>query len=451
MDRPALRWLLRRSEAGLLLAATTLALWAGPAGAVPSFAVQTGQPCNACHVGGFGPQLTPFGREFKINGYTTRSVKFNLPVSAMAVASYIRTARSQPSPPAPGYSRNNNITLDQASVFLAGGLGSHLGAFVQTTYDGVAKAFHWDNLDARAVTSTKVRGATVLLGASLNNAPTVQDSFNTLPAWGYPYTTSSLAPAPGAAPLIGRLAQSTVGLTGYVWVNSAVYAEAGGYQSPGANFLTHAGVDAFDPGNIRGTAPYARIAYQKNFGDKNFEVGAFGLWADLFPGRDQSAGGADHYADTGLDASFQFFAPSKDVFTVNGRYTHEGERLNASHALGLSQNPTDTLNDVRLDASYYWRNQIGGTIGGFDTWGSADSLLYAGNRTFTPDSTGLIFQLDGTPFGAGGSPFGPRFNMRLGVQYTLYTRFDGAGHNYDGSARNASDNNTFRVFTWFAY
>jgi len=27
--------------------------------AVPSFAAQTGQPCTACHVGAFGPQLTP--------------------------------------------------------------------------------------------------------------------------------------------------------------------------------------------------------------------------------------------------------------------------------------------------------------------------------------------------------------------------------------------------------
>ena len=34
---------------------------AGAARAVPAFAVQTGQPCQACHVGGFGPQLTPFG------------------------------------------------------------------------------------------------------------------------------------------------------------------------------------------------------------------------------------------------------------------------------------------------------------------------------------------------------------------------------------------------------
>ena len=43
---------------------------AGRAAAVPAFAEQTGQPCVGCHVGGFGPQLTPFGRAFKLGGYT---------------------------------------------------------------------------------------------------------------------------------------------------------------------------------------------------------------------------------------------------------------------------------------------------------------------------------------------------------------------------------------------
>ena len=63
----------------------------------------------------------------------------------------------------------------------------------------------------------------------------------------------------------------------------------------------------------------------------------------------------------------------------------------------------------------------------------------------------MTLQLDGTPFGDGGSPLGPRFNMRVGVQYTAYSRFNGAAHNYDGAGANASDNNTLRVFTWFAY
>jgi len=124
---------------------------------------------------------------------------------------------------------------------------------------------------------------------------------------------------------------------------------------------------------------------------------------------------------------------------------------NASQALGLSSNVNDGLQDLRFDASYYWRDKVGLTVGAFNTWGSRDDLLYAANSTLRPDSTGAILQVDGTPWGDGGSPLGPRFNMRVGVQYTAYFRFDGAGQNFDGFGRNASDNNTLRVFTWIAY
>ena len=446
-------WLARyRHLRGSALGAVTLVLLgAGAARAVPAFAVQTGQPCSGCHVGGFGPQLTPFGREFKLGGYTLRTDPFNVPLSAMAVASYEHTQKDQPGPPPPHYANNDNVSLDQLSLFLAGGIGSHIGGFAQATYDGVARAFHWDTLDLRAVTKTKLAGQSVIFGAALNNAPTVTDAFNTLPAWGFPYTSSSLAPSGPASPLIGHLAQNTIGLNGYAWINSQFYAEFGAYRSPGARFLTQAGVDPFNPGAIRGTAPYARIAWNKNLGTSNFELGAFGMWSDLYPGRDQSAGVTDRYADTGLDASYQLFAKNKDVITVNARYTHESQRLSASQILGLSQNGRDSLDDLRVDASYYWRNQIGLTVGAFDTWGSADALLYSGDRTFKPNTSGMLFQIDGTPFGGKGSPLGPRFAVRVGAQYTLYNTFAGARNNFDGAGAGASDNNTFRVFTWIAY
>ncbi len=442
---------MRGAAARLLVAVGLLGLTATGAVAVPAFAVQTGQPCSGCHVGGFGPQLTPYGREFKMHGYTIRNNTFNVPVSAMAVASYLHTAKDQPPPPPPHFGVNDNVALDQISLFIAGGLGQHLGAFIQNTYDGIGRAFSWDNLDVRAVTTTAVKGTNMVVGLSLNNNPTVQDAFNTLPAWGYPYTSSGLAPSPAAAPLIGNLAQTTVGITAYAWVNSRFYAEFGGYSSPSASFLIHAGADPTSPGNINGVAPYARIAYNKNYGKQNFEVGAFAMNAYLFPGHDQTAALTDHYTDVGLDASYQLFAAKKNVVTVNARYTYERQRLNASQALGLASNVNDSLQDLRFDTSYYWHDKVGFTVGAFDTWGSSDQLLYAGNRTFRPDSSGVLLQLDGTPWGEGNSPLGKRFNMRLGIQYTAYLSFDGSGRNFDGSSRNASDNNTLRVFSWIAY
>ncbi len=62
-----------------------------------------------------------------------------------------------------------------------------------------------------------------------------------------------------------------------------------------------------------------------------------------------------------------------------------------------------------------------------------------------------MLQADYTPFGGGHSPFGARFNAGVGVQYVAYSEFDGARHNYDGSGRDASDNNTLRIFAWVAY
>ena len=86
----------------------------------------------------------------------------------------------------------------------------------------------------------------------------------------------------------------------------------------------------------------------------------------------------------------------------------------------------------------------------FDIFGSANPTLYAANRTFKPDSSGVTLQLDATPFGDRPQP-ARRVNVRVGVQYTLYTQFNGAGTNFDGAGGKASDNNTLRVFTWFAF
>src|SRR5258706_6221116 len=108
----------------------------------------------------------------------------------MAMASYVRSNSPQDDPPAPGFRTNDNVAVDQISLFLAGGLGQHLGAFFQATYDGIPKAWACDNLHVRAVTKTQIKGADVTLRLSLNNSPTIQDAVMTLPASGIPYTGS---------------------------------------------------------------------------------------------------------------------------------------------------------------------------------------------------------------------------------------------------------------------
>ncbi|MDE2133094.1 MAG: cytochrome C [Alphaproteobacteria bacterium] len=438
--------------ARLALIAGIAAFACTPAKALPAYAVKTGQICSACHIGGFGPQLTPFGRAFKLGGYTMDAGgdAFPVPVSAMVMSSFESSAKAQESPPAPHYSDNNNFSLDQASLFLAGGIGDHFGVFSQWTYDGIGRSFSWDNTDFRATDHVTLWGDDVLLGVSVNNNPGVQDAWNTLPAWGFPYTSSALAPAPAASTIFdGGLAQSVLGTTAYAWWNSSLYTEVGFYWTPSNRFLSAMG-SSFGPGPISGVAPYVRVAYQKDYGDQNFEIGAFGFFPDLNPGGDTSTGMTDSYSDFGIDGSYQFMGDGNNIYTINARYTHESQNLAASQALGAATNLNDSLDDLRLDASYYWHNMIGGSVQLFNTWGSSDALLYASNSTFKPDSTGVLFQVDATPWGAGDSPFGPRINLRVGLQYIVYTKFDGASSNYDGTGRSASDNNTLRIFTWLA-
>ncbi len=99
-------------------------------GAVPSFERQTGLECTTCHT--IFPELKPFGRIFKFDGYTfsksSRPYEFPPPLAGMVQASFTHTKEAQP----PGSieknwathvrtSGNDVVSLpQQASVFYAG-------------------------------------------------------------------------------------------------------------------------------------------------------------------------------------------------------------------------------------------------------------------------------------------------------------------------------------------
>jgi hypothetical protein len=42
-------------------------------------------------------------------------------------------------------------------------------------------------------------------------------------------------------------------------------------------------------------------------------------------------------------------------------------------------------------------------------------------------------------------------NLKLGAQYTIYTRFNDGTENYDGSCRDGSDNDTLFLYAWLAF
>src|SRR5580692_7398043 len=116
----------------LLLPPFSLFLPPGSARAVPSFAIQTGQPCAACHVGAFGPQLKPYGRDFKLHGYVANDGEdHGLPLAMTTQGSFTHTGAPQPGGAAPGFAPNDNFALDQLSLYYAGKIAPHTGAFIE--------------------------------------------------------------------------------------------------------------------------------------------------------------------------------------------------------------------------------------------------------------------------------------------------------------------------------
>lgn len=445
---------------GAIASLTTLILTgiATQAQALPSFAQQTGQPCSACHVGGYGPQLTPFGRSFKLHAYGATASwsgaqnKF-VPLSAMVIATYTNTAKDQSAPPANNYAVNNNLAVQEADVFIAGKLAPGLGVMIQGTTDMIGHDTLLDNSDIRYARDVNLFGKDLTWGVSINNNPTMQDVWNTTPAWRYPYVSSALAPGAIDAPLLaGGLAHQVVGETAYVWFDNHFYLEAGGYQGLSANAL-NALHENVGPG-VYGTAPYWRVAYSREFNGQAAEIGVYGLNARLSP--DRSFIGSDRYNDVGFDASWQYIGTADHVFGVNFGYIRETRRLDASHALGLANFARGHIDNLTLDASYYYKKTWGLTGGVFHTGGSFDDGLYgpardSGSLSGRPTTTGFTLQGDWTPWGKEDSWGRPWANVRLGLQYTAYTRFNGGVSNYDGFGRNAGDNNTLMAFVWTAF
>lgn len=423
--------------------------------AVPSFASQTGLPCAQCHTLAFGPALTAYGRQFKLNGYTFSGGAHPLPVAGMVQASFSRTSAAQPEPPASHFSTNDNLDVDQASVFVATRLSDHIGMFMQATYSGADRHFSWDNTDIRYARPLTLFGTDAVVGISLNNSPTVQDLWNSTPAWGYPYITSPLLPIANASPLInGALAQLVVGATGYAMIHDHVYLEAGAYRGLSNRWLDNVGLYPDDSAHVNGAAPYWRAAYQLTSGANYFSFGTFGL--DVKEQPDATIAASNRYTDAALDVTYQYTPEGPAAIITNSSLTHERQQLDASFSSGDSARPANHLDAFETDVSFVWRQTWSAAIGLFDVSGARDSVLYApapltGSLTGSPDTRGYTLQLECVPFGKANSWGRPFVNVRVGVQYTAYQRFNGGSANYDGSGRSASQNDSLYLFVWLAF
>jgi len=195
--------------------------------------------------------------------------------------------------------------------------------------------------------------------------------------------------------------------------------------------------------NIRGVAPYWRVAWQET-GRKNvFAIGTYGIHVTSTPGA--TSGPEDTYTDFGPDVQYDRTL-GRDVLSFRGAYIRENSSLNATFA-ALGANQVDHhLDTGNANVGYHYGNRLSGTFGWFMTSGTEDPLLYpqaalTGSANGSPRSAGYIANFS----------WWPLQNVDLAVQYTGYTRFNGGSTNYDGSGRNASDNNTTYLLARFVF
>ena len=428
------------------------------ASAVPSFARQTGMPCSQCHTLSFGPALTAYGRQFKLNAYTFGEGEHPMPLALMVQGGFSRSDAAQPAPPVDDFSANNNLSVDQVSLFVGTRLSEHMGMFAQATYSGEDRHFSWDNTDIRYARTLNLFGTDAVVGISFNNNPTVQDLWNSTPAWAYPYITSPLVPGANASPMIsGGLSQLVVGATAYTMIHDHYYFEAGAYRGLSNRWLDNVGLYPDNNAHVAGAAPYWRAAYQWSRGEHGehyFSVGTFGMDTKLQP--DPTTPATDRYSDVALDATYQWTPGGPGSIIANASLIHERQQLNSTFAAGGADHLTNHLDVLELDASYAWRQTWSAGVGVFDITGSHDGTLYApgqfsGSAAGSPNTRGLTLQFECVPLGKMESWGRPWINLRVGVQYTAYLAFNGGSSNYDGFGRSASQNNSLFLFSWMAF
>ena len=459
----------------MLLCLTAFITLPNSAEAVPSFARQTGLACEACHT--VFPELTPFGRRFKLNGYvlTTRSAitdmdfnkHNNLTIQDLPPLSIMVQASSSWTNKAVGDSVNtttqhaqNGVTEfpQQLSMFYAGKIADNMGAFFQVTYQQASGSFGIDNSDIRLTDHSENND--LIYGITLNNNPTVQDVWNSTPGWGFPfYTAPSAIPTPSAKPLLSNTLGGNVGGVGaYMFYMDSFYLEASAYRS--ALQGTGSVYDSTTANSvIDGVAPYWRAAYEHQWGKNSLELGTFGMRAKYITANNSytntstnaitqtiGSNSPDTYLDMAGDMQFQHIGDNH-ILTLLGTYIHEHIDHNLSSFNPTAATAATDLNSYQAAATYYYRRRYGGSVGFTKITGTSDSIMYPAGATTgsgknSPDSQYETIELDYMPW----------LNTKILAQYTIYNQFNGGSLGYDGTTgRKASDNNTAMLAMWIAF
>jgi hypothetical protein len=355
------------------------------------------------------------------------------------VTGLTQTAAAQPG------AQNGTVSFpQQLSIFLAGQITSHVGIFTQFTYAAADGAIGIDNVDLRWAKHATVANRDMLFGFTLHNNPTVQDVWNTAPAWSFPFMGSDVVPSPAASTLIdGGLGQQVAGLGAYSLYNSTLYTELTAYRSAPQGAEVPLGSNATNA--TKGVIPYWRVALQHAWPSTYGMIGTYGFAARLYP--TGVTGPTNNYTDAAVDAQIEHRA-TIGMWIGRAAFIHESQTLSAFVAAAPPEaaNLHEALSTFRTNLTLEPSLRYALTAGYFQTTGTSDAVIFApasvtGSRTGSPNSRGEIGEFAVNPWQ----------NTRLGFQYVAYNLFNGASNDYDAAGRKAADNNTLFLYLWLAF
>lgn len=306
-------------------------------------------------------------------------------------------------------------------------------------------------VDIRYADSTTVKGKELLYGVTVSNSPSMRDAWNTTPMWSFPHL-SDAGIMPTQTSIMDMTLANQVGAVGFYMDYDSQY-----YGSLGFLHNGHKGI--FRPLNwgkelttaVDGNAPHLRLAWERNWDANSLMVGMHALRANIFPDPDNQSGPTDRYADLVLDGQYQHDG-GDNLYALQVFLNREKRTWNASFPSGMASHSSDNLNTFKVSAHYWYKRKLGGGIGFFDYRGDSDMLKYGmggmpsamGNATGSPDTRG--WTLEGDYLLLKNTQ-----NLKLGLRYTAYTKFNGASDNYNGFGRNAADNNSVFAYLWLLF
>jgi hypothetical protein len=435
-------------EASRIAVAALLLIVATDVLAVPSFTRQTGRSCSACHT--VFPELTQYGREFKLSGYTDgdklerKEFPLNVPVSVAGTVSRLSTRTTSDDAPE-SFETDGKTKLQVLSLYYAGKIAGNFGALAQYNYDGIEHQSAIEMADIRyANESTLGKDKQLLYGVTLNNNPTLSDIYNSTPMWGFPHLGPDRGVMPNAATVVDNtLFAKAGGIGAYGLWNDLVYGEVALYRRADKGLMRpfSSGVDVDTV--VDGYAPYWRLALQFNSKPHSFEFGTYGLTAKIFPDATMASGPTDRFTDVALDGQYQFIR-ADHIVTAHATWIRETQELSASFPLGLTENSSSHLRTQRADVHYYYKRTVGGGVQYFSTSGDTDLLRFdtgeavTGSAAGSPNTRGWMVEANYLPIQY----------VKIGARYTWYNKFNGGDTNYDGLGRNAADNNTLFLYVW---